>query len=54
MEPFNTRRQVLRLTLIYKVTLNHIDMKKKHEYLCNANTHYTRNTYTNTKHIRLL
>ena len=45
MEHLNTRRQAHRLTLMYKITNNHIDINK-HEYLHDANTRCTRNTHS--------
>ena len=45
MDILNTRRQAHRLTLMYKITNNHIDIDKL-EYLHNANIRSTRNSHT--------
>ena len=45
MVSLNTRRQAHRLTLMYKISNNHIDINK-HEYLQEANIRSTRNSHT--------
>ena len=45
MVPLNKRRQTHRLTLMYKISHNYIDINK-HEYLQEANTRNTRNSHT--------
>ena len=49
MDHLTLRRQAHRLTIMYKITNNHIDIDKQ-EYLHHANTHRTRNTH-NQKYI---
>ena len=45
MAPLDKRRQTHRLTIMYKISHNHIDINK-HEYLQEANTRSTRNSHT--------
>ena len=45
MDTLSARRQSHRLSLLYKITNNHIDINK-HEYLQHSNTHRTRNSHT--------
>ena len=45
MDSLNTRRQAHRLTLMYKISNNHIDINK-HEYLQDTNIRSTRNSHT--------
>ena len=45
MAPLDKRRQAHRLTIMYKISHNHIDINK-HEYLQEANTRSTRNSHT--------
>ena len=45
LDSLDVRRQTHRLTLLYKISNNHIDIDK-HEYLKNANLYNTRNSHT--------
>ena len=49
MDPLTLRRQAHRLTMLYKITNNQIDINK-HEYLDHANTYRTRNTHNHKYH----
>ncbi len=47
MDPLHTRRQAQRLTLMYKITNNYIDIDP-HTYLHSTNSQRTRNTHNHT------
>ncbi len=47
MDPLHIRRQAHRLTLMYKIANNHLDIDP-HTYLHNTNNQRTRNTHNHT------